>query len=112
MNNPLALNISEYATKVNVDTIIPKIDATDYSTIINIDDKSQYLQFGNHTLVLNVEIKAYNAKWVGFYILMDFLERSGVADVFNVGTGYEYVDTGVSYFDLVSRDGIADIFIY
>lgn len=113
MNNYPSLHIQEYSTILNVENLLTKLKKSDYSTYLNIEDDSDYLLIDNESDIINIDIKCFNAKWVGFKILLDFLERSGVADIFNIGIQHEYIDRNVPYIDIISRSGyVADIFYY
>lgn len=113
MNNYTSLHIQEYSTILNVEHLLSKLKKSEYSTCLNIEDDSNYLIVGSESNIINIDIKCFNAKWVGFKILLDFLERSGVADIFNIGIQHYYIDKNVPYLDIVSRSGyVADIFYY
>jgi len=67
MNNSISLNISNNTEVINI---------YNTSTILSV---SEYMDS------INVEVKSYTNLWIAFQILLDFLDRSGVGDIFNIG---------------------------
>ena len=67
MNNSISLNVSNN------------------TEVINIYNTSTILSISEYVDNINVEVKSYTNLWVAFQILLDFLDRSGVGDIFNIG---------------------------
>jgi hypothetical protein len=67
MNNSISLNVSNN------------------TEVINIYNTSTILSISEYVDNINVEVKSYTSLWIVFQILLDFLDRSGVGDIFNIG---------------------------
>jgi len=67
MNNSISLNVSNN------------------TEVINIYNTSTILSISEYVDNINVEVKSYTNLWIAFQILLDFLDRSGVGDIFNIG---------------------------
>lgn len=85
MNNSISLNISNNTEIINIYNTSTILSVSEYTEVINIYNTSTILSISEYVDNINVEVKSYTNLWIAFQILLDFLDRSGVGDIFNIG---------------------------